>query len=80
MMTWKKLTDSGYKTLSHTLYSSDLSFTDYHFLKHLDIFLMPKQFRSKEVETAFKDFLATKLFEFYHTGINNQVKIDGKNS
>ena len=30
-------------------------------------------FRSKEVKTAFKDFLALKFLEFYRTEVSNLV-------
>ena len=73
-MTLQKLTHLGYETLPHPSYSPDLSPIDYHFLKHLDTFLGQKTFCSKEeVETAFKDFLASKLLEIYCTGINNLI-------
>ena len=67
-------TDLGYETLPHPPKSPDLSPTDYHFFKHLNTFLCPKIFHSKgEVETAFKDFLVSKPFEFYYTSVNDLV-------
>ncbi|KAF2348823.1 hypothetical protein FHG87_020422 [Trinorchestia longiramus] len=72
-MTVPKLTELGYETLPHPPYSPDLSPTDYHLFKHLSTFLDGKTFRSKqEVETTFKDFVASQTLNFYQQGINNQ--------
>ena len=72
--TLQKLTDLGYKTLLHPLYSSDLSPTHYHFFKHLATFLSNKTFSSNvEVESVFKDFLASKPKDFFQRGINDLV-------
>ena len=73
-MTLQKLTDLGYETLPHPPYSPDLSPTDYHLFKHLAAFLSNKTFRSNaEVESFFKDFLASKPKDFYQRGINDLV-------
>ena len=73
-MTLQKLTDLGYETLPHPPYSPDLSLTDYHLFKHLAAFLSNKTFRSNaEVESFFKDFLASKPKDFYQRGINDLV-------
>ncbi|KAF2361874.1 Transposase type 1 [Trinorchestia longiramus] len=73
-MTVQKLTELGYETLPHPPYSPDLSPTDYHLFKHLSTFLDGETFRSKqEVETTFKDFVATQPLAFYQQGINNLV-------
>ncbi|KAF2364599.1 hypothetical protein FHG87_004649 [Trinorchestia longiramus] len=73
-MTVQKLTELGYETLPHPPYSPDLSPTDYHLFKHLSTFLDGKTFRSKqEVETTFKNFVASQPLTFYQQGINNLV-------
>ncbi|KAF2356735.1 Transposase type 1 [Trinorchestia longiramus] len=73
-MTVQKLTELGYETLPHPPYSPDLSPTDYHLIKRLSAFLDGKTFRSKqEVETIFKDFVASQPLTFYQHGINNLV-------
>ena len=73
-MTLQKLTDLGYETLPHPPYSPDLSPTDYHLFKHLAAFLSNKTFRSNaEVESFFKDFLASKPKDIYQRGINDLV-------
>ncbi|KAF2367367.1 Transposase type 1 [Trinorchestia longiramus] len=73
-MTVQKLTELGYETLPHPPYSPDLSPTDYHLFKHLSTFLDGKTFRFKqEVETTFKDFVASQPLTFYPQGINNLV-------
>ncbi|KAF2358639.1 Transposase type 1 [Trinorchestia longiramus] len=72
--TVQKLTELGYETLPHPPYSPDISPTDYHLFKHLSTFLDGKTFRSKqEVETTFKDFVASQPLTFYQQGINNLV-------
>ncbi|KAF2343416.1 hypothetical protein FHG87_025828 [Trinorchestia longiramus] len=73
-MTVQKLIELGYETLPHPPYSQDLSPTDYHLFKHISTFLDGKTFRSKhEVETTFKDFVASQPLTFYQQGINNLV-------
>ncbi|KAF2355521.1 Transposase type 1 [Trinorchestia longiramus] len=73
-MTVQKLTELGYETLPHSPYSPDLSPTDYYLFKHLSAILDSKTFRSKqEVETTFKDFVASQPLTFYQQGINNLV-------
>ena len=63
-----------YDTLPHSPYSSHLSTTNYHFFKYLDTLRKKETFSSLgEVETVFKDFLASKLLEFYRASINNLV-------
>ncbi|KAF2352071.1 Transposase type 1 [Trinorchestia longiramus] len=73
-MTVQKLTELGYETLPYPPYSPDLSPTDYHLFKHLSTFLDGKTFRSKqEVETTFKDFVASQPLTFHQQGIKNLV-------
>ncbi|KAF2368415.1 Transposase type 1 [Trinorchestia longiramus] len=70
----QKLTELGNETLPHPPYSPNLSPTDYHLFKHLSTFLDGKTLRSKqEVETTFKDFVASQPSTFYQQGINNLV-------
>ncbi|XP_029637517.1 histone-lysine N-methyltransferase SETMAR-like [Octopus sinensis] len=72
-MTLQKLTDLDTR-LPHPPHSPYLSLTNYHFLKHLNSFSSDKTFRSKpEVESAFKDFLASKPISFNQRGINNPL-------
>ncbi|XP_029644316.1 histone-lysine N-methyltransferase SETMAR-like [Octopus sinensis] len=72
-MTLQEITDLGYEILPDPPYS-DLSPTDYHFLKHLNTFFSDKTFRFKlEVDSTFKDFLTSKPISFYQRGINNLV-------
>ena len=40
------------------------------FFKYWDTFLRPKNFSNGEIETRFKDLLASKALEFYLKGIN----------
>ncbi|KAF2345332.1 Transposase type 1 [Trinorchestia longiramus] len=73
-MTVQKLTELGYDTLPHLPCSPDLSPTDYHLFKHFSTYLDGKTFRFKqEVETTFKDFVASQPLTFYQQGINNLV-------
>ena len=54
----KKLNKLGYEVLPHPPYSLDLLPTDYHFFKHLDIFLQGKCFHNQqEAEDAFQEFV-----------------------
>ena len=65
----EKLTDWGYKTLLHSLNSPHLSRTN--IFSSIWTLFYAKRFCSKrEVESSFKDFLGSKPFEFYCTGIN----------
>ena len=56
--TLQKLNKLGCEVLPHPPYSLDLLPTDYHFFKHLDIFLQGKCFHSQqEAENAFQEFV-----------------------
>ena len=46
--THQKLNELGYKVLPHPPHSPDLSPTDYHFFKHLDLFLQGKCFHNQQ--------------------------------
>lgn len=70
-VTSQKLLELGYETLPHPPYSPDLSPTDYHFFRHLDLYLQHKIFKNQtELENAFFDFINSKKSEFYSDGIN----------
>ena len=61
--TLQKLTDLAYKTFPP--FSSNLSLIDYHFFKHLDIFLSKKAFHSKgemRSRNCILKFLGSKTF------------------
>ena len=67
--TLQKLNELGYKTLPHLPYSPD-----YHFFKHLDNFLCEKCFKNlTDIKNAFSDFIATRMQNFYFTGMNTLV-------
>ena len=69
-MILQNLTDKGHETLAHSPYSPDLSHTNNLFQASGDIF-MPKHILFKrKIKTIFKDFLASKPFKFFCTGIN----------
>ena len=67
----QKLNKLRYKVLPHLPYSSDLSPTDYHFLKHLNKFLQGIYFQSQqEEEYAFQEFTESQSMGFYTIGIS----------
>jgi histone-lysine N-methyltransferase SETMAR len=69
-----KLTELGYEILQHPPYSPDLSPTDYHLFRHLELFLRNKTFRGQEaVIGAFEEFVNSKNVEFYRNGIFSLV-------
>ena len=75
-MTLQKLVDIEYETFLHLPYSLELSPTNYllFFPSILDTFFTLKNIPSKgEIETAFKDLLASKPLEIYHTNIDDFV-------
>ena len=66
MIICQKLHTSNYEVLDYPPYSPDLSPTDFHFLKHLNDFLLEKCFRNpKDAETAINEFVASKMTTFY---------------
>ena len=69
-ITLQKLTDlGGYEILPHLPFSPDFPHTNNYF-SSIQTFLHQKAICSKQkVETAFKDFLASKPLEFYRRGI-----------
>lgn len=72
--TLQEITDLGDGTLPLSLYSPDLSPTDYHKYKLLDNFLNQETFHCKEdTETALNDVLASRPLEFYRKVRNNLV-------
>ncbi|KZC06802.1 Histone-lysine N-methyltransferase SETMAR [Dufourea novaeangliae] len=73
-ITVQKLNELGYETLPHPSYSPDLSPTDYHLFKHLEMFLREKNFKTPAAaKNAVEEFIASKTPEFYNTGINKLV-------
>lgn len=71
----QKLNMLLYEILSHAPYSPDLSPTDYHFFKHLNRFLVQKQFKYKEtIKIVFQEFFQSKNLDFYKTGLNMLVE------
>ena len=73
--TLKKLFDLKIETLPHPPYSPDLSPTDFHLFKHLELFLRVKIYKSRtEVESSFVDFIRSRKEEFYSKGINDLPK------
>ena len=73
-MILQKHTELQYETLLHPLYSPAFSSTDYHFFKHLDIFLCQNISCSKEeAETVFNDFFYHQNLLESYTSINNLV-------
>ena len=70
VITHQKLCRLNYEALDHPPYSPELSPKDFHFFKHLDNFLQEKCFRNlKDAETAFSEFLASRMTTFYDTGM-----------
>ena len=49
----QKLNESGYEVLPHQPYSPNLSPADYHFFKHLDIFMQGKHFHNQQDAECF---------------------------
>ena len=75
-MTLQKLIDLGYEAFPHSPYSPNLSLINYYFSSIWTLFFNAKKHYSKgEVETVFKDFLASKPLEFYLRGIVNEGAI-----
>lgn len=73
-MTMRKLHTLGYEVLPHPPYSPDLSPTDYHFFKHLSVFLNGKIFKDQgAAENAFRDFIESRTPDFYTTGLNKLI-------
>ena len=72
--TLQKLNKLGYEVLPHPPYSLDLLPSNYHFFKHLDIFLQGKCFHhQQEAENAFQEFVQSWSRDFYSTGINKLI-------
>ena len=74
-MTLQNITELRYETLPPPPYSPVLTANQLPFFQASGhFFYTKKKFCStEEVETAFKDFLASKPLEFYCRGINNVV-------
>lgn len=71
--TVQKLLSLHHETPSHSSYS-ELSTTDYHFLKHLGHFLVGKRYNSKTaVKSTAERFLRLRTLDFDVAGINDLV-------
>jgi len=65
--THQKLKNLNLKFLNHSPYFPDLSLTDFHVFKHLDIFMRDKVFKKQiEAQEAFEEFINSKK----HSSIN----------
>ena len=70
---FQKLKKLGCKVLP---YSPDLSPTNYHFFKHLNIFLQGKCFHNQwDAENAFQKTAELWNMDFYATGINQHFSL-----
>ena len=73
-ITQKKLSSLGIEVLPHPPYSPDLSPTDYHMFRHLDLFLRNKIFDDRrDIENAVQDFFNSLKPDFFRTGIEKLV-------
>uniref|UniRef100_A0A0N5BLR3 Histone-lysine N-methyltransferase SETMAR n=1 Tax=Strongyloides papillosus TaxID=174720 RepID=A0A0N5BLR3_STREA len=73
-ITVQKLTELEYETLSHPSYLPDLSSTDYHLFKELELHLRQKKFsKSDDLENDVLEFLHSRDWSFYSNGINKLV-------
>uniref|UniRef100_A0A0N5C1N5 Histone-lysine N-methyltransferase SETMAR n=1 Tax=Strongyloides papillosus TaxID=174720 RepID=A0A0N5C1N5_STREA len=73
-ITVQKLTELGYETLPHSPYSPDLSPTDYHLFKELELYLRQKKFsKSDDLKNDVLEFLDSRDRSFYSNGINKLV-------
>ena len=73
--TIKKLADLGYEILPHLAYSPDLSPTDYHLFRHLELYVRNKKFRNQAaVIEEFEKFIDSKNTEFFKNGIFHLIQ------
>lgn len=73
-LTLQKLNQLQYEVLPHPPYSPDLSPTDFHFFKHLELFIRQKKFTDQTmVEESFRSFIESRDANFYSDGINKLV-------
>uniref|UniRef100_A0A0N5BYS6 Mariner Mos1 transposase n=1 Tax=Strongyloides papillosus TaxID=174720 RepID=A0A0N5BYS6_STREA len=64
--TMQKLKELEYKTLPHSLYSQDLSSTDYHLFKELELHLWQKKFtKSDDLKNDILEFLDSRDRTFF---------------
>ena len=69
--TLAKLAQLGIEVLPHPPYSPDLSPSDYHLFKSLDVFLRQQVYaKQDQVETAFRNFIESRDPEFFRKGIS----------
>lgn len=65
-----KLNELKYEILQHPPYSPDLSPTDFHLFKHLELFLRAKQYENEDsLKNAISEFIDSKDQNFFKTGI-----------
>ncbi|XP_035733116.1 histone-lysine N-methyltransferase SETMAR-like [Vespa mandarinia] len=65
-----KLNKLKYEILQHPPYSPDLSPTDFHLFKHLELFLRAKQYENEDsLKNAISEFIDSKDQDFFKTGI-----------
>lgn len=65
-----KLNELEYEVLQHPPYSPDLSPTDFHFFKHLELFLRGKHYENEDsLKNSISEFINSKDQNFFKTGI-----------
>jgi histone-lysine N-methyltransferase SETMAR len=70
----QKLHSLGFEILPHPPYSPDISPTDYHFFKHLALFLRDRCFiEVEDLKSGFEEFIASREPVFYQIGMNKLV-------
>uniref|UniRef100_A0A0N5BDA4 HTH_48 domain-containing protein n=1 Tax=Strongyloides papillosus TaxID=174720 RepID=A0A0N5BDA4_STREA len=73
-ITVQKLNELEYETLPHSPYSPDLSSTDYHLFKELELHLRQKKFsKSDDLKNDVLEFLDSRDRSFYSNGMNKLV-------
>lgn len=70
VQTARCIRELGYEVLTHPPYSPDLSPTDYHLFKDLELAIRGKEFQNDEgVKNAFIDFVSSKPASYFEKGI-----------
>lgn len=65
-----KLNELEYEVLQHPPYSPDLSPTDFHFFKHLELLLKGKHHENEDsLKNSISEFINSKDQNFFKTGI-----------
>ena len=73
--TFQKLNELGYEVLLHLPYSPDLSPTEYHFFKHLNLMKGRCFHNQQEAKDAFQEFVESWSTDFYPTGVNKHFSL-----